>query len=121
MQNGKDKPPSYRNFSEVLILAILSLMLSLVISINISPQGFPQYQYGDIAKENIKSPADIYIPKMDITLKKGEIIIREGERVSEEHLGKPFCIHKARRRRIPFIREIFLSFPTPFLVTYHLI
>ena len=87
MQNGKDKPPPYQNYNKILVLIVLSLMLSLVITINV-PQGFSGYKHGDIAKENIKSPVDVDIPNTDFTLKKGEIIIREGERVREEHLIK---------------------------------
>ncbi len=110
MQNGKDKPPSYQDYSKVLILIILSLMLSLVISINISPQGAPEYQYGDIARENIKSHTDIYIPNMDFTMKKGEIVIREGERVNEEHLSKLSAFKKHERERGLSFKKFLLLF-----------
>ncbi|MCX5808885.1 MAG: HDIG domain-containing protein [Proteobacteria bacterium] len=110
MQNGKDKPPSYQDYSKVFILIILSLVLSFVISINIPPQGVPEYRYGDIARENIKSPVDIYIPNMDVTLKKGEIIIREGERVSEEHLSKLSAFKKYERGGFLSIKKFLLLF-----------
>ena len=110
MQNGKDKPPSYQDYSRILILIILSLMLSFVISINITPQGPSEYRYGDIARENIKSPVDIYIPNMDVTLKKGEIVIREGERVKEEHISKLSAFKKYERGGFLSIKKFLLLF-----------
>jgi cyclic-di-AMP phosphodiesterase PgpH len=89
MQNGKDKPPSYQNYRRLLIFLALSLTLAFTVTINITDSLRPQeYQYGDIARENIRAPRDTHIPKMDLTVKKGEIIVREGERITEEHLKK---------------------------------
>jgi cyclic-di-AMP phosphodiesterase PgpH len=87
MQNGKDKPPSYLKYNKLLIFLLLSIVLSLTINIRY-PYLLTEYQYGDIARENIKTPADLYVPKSYITIKKGEIIVREGERINEEHLKK---------------------------------
>ncbi len=86
MQNGKAKPPSYLNYRRLLVLLLLSLLLSLIVSIK-DPFKLSEYQYGDIARKNIKSPSDIYLPDKDITMKKGEIIAREGDRITDEHLG----------------------------------
>jgi len=87
MQNGKDKPPSYFYYRKFLILFVFSLLLSCIINIQ-QPYTQGEYQLGDIARENIKSPADLYAPLGDITIKKDEVIVREGERISEEHLRK---------------------------------
>lgn len=87
MQNGKAKPPSYLNYRRLLVLLSLSFILSLVISIK-DPFKLSEHQYGDVARKNIKSPMDIYLPDKNITLKKGEIIVREGDRITDEHLGK---------------------------------
>jgi hypothetical protein len=87
MQNGKAKPPSYLNYRRLLILLLLSFLLSLVASVK-DPFKLSEYQYGDIARKNIKSPEDIYLPNKDITMKKGEIIVREGDRITDEHLEK---------------------------------
>lgn len=110
MQNGKDKPPSYFKYKQFLMLLLLSAALSIVININ-NPYGIIQYQYGDIARENIKSPVDTYIPQMDIALKKGEIIVREGERVAEEHLNKLYALKSLEKGRSPTLMKFFyLSF-----------
>lgn len=87
MQNGKAKPPSYLNYRRLLILLLFSLLLSFIINIK-DPFKLTEYQYGDIANKNIKSPEDIYLPNKDITMKKGEIIVREGDRITDEHLEK---------------------------------
>jgi putative nucleotidyltransferase with HDIG domain len=87
MQNGKDKPPSYFHYRKFLILSALSLLLSCIINIQ-QPYTPGEYQLGDIARENIKSPADLFAPRSDVTVKKGEVIVREGERINEEHLKK---------------------------------
>lgn len=87
MQNGRDKPPSYFYYRKFLILFALSLLLSFIINIQ-QPYTPEEYQLGDIARENIKSSADLYAPRSDITVKKGEVIVREGERINEEHLRK---------------------------------
>lgn len=87
MQNGKDKPPSYFKYKTITILSILSIILALIVIVK-NPFGLAEYQYGDIAGKNIKSPYDTYVSALDITIKKGEIIVREGERINEEHLSK---------------------------------
>lgn len=87
MQSEKAKPPSYLNYRRLLVILFLSLLLSLICSTK-DPFKLSEYQYGDIARKNIKSPVDIYLPDRDITMKKGEIIVREGDRITDEHLGK---------------------------------
>ncbi len=106
MQNGKDKPPSYLQYNRFFILLLLSLILSLIISVK-STSRLTEYQLGDIAKENIKVPADIYVPKMEITLKKGEIIIREGEKIGEEHLNKFYALKNLEKGQSPKVAKFF--------------
>jgi cyclic-di-AMP phosphodiesterase PgpH len=106
MQNGKDKPPSYQKYRKLLILLLLSVILSIVINVN-QPYQLTEYHLGDIARENIKSPVDTYIPKLDLTLKKGEIIVREGERISEEHLNKLYALKSLEKGRSPSIMKFF--------------
>ncbi len=109
MQNGKDKPPSYESSNKFIVLIALSLIVSIVISTNI-PSGSSQYRHGDIARENIKSPADIYIPAADITLKKGEIIIREGERVREEHIIRLTAFNKYESKGLFSLKKLLFLF-----------
>jgi len=109
MQNGKDKSSPYLKYGKFLIFLFLSIILSLVISIK-NPYGITEYQYGDIAKENIKSQVDTYIPNMDIIVKKGEIIIREGEKVGEDHLNKLYAMKNLEKEKSPnFVKFVYLS------------
>jgi len=120
MQNGKDKPPSYRDYRNPLVLVILSLMVSLVVSININ-QDMPEYRYGDIANQNIKSPTDIDMPDINVMLKKGEIIVREGERVNEEHLKKMVILGKLEKGWPLFVNRfilLFLFLSLSFIIIY---
>jgi cyclic-di-AMP phosphodiesterase PgpH len=109
MQNGKDKFSHYLKYSKLMILLFLSIILSLIISIK-NQYGITEYRYGDIAKENIKSPVDTFIPKMGITVKKGEIIIREGERVGEDHLKKLYAFKNLEKEKSPnLVKSFYLS------------
>jgi cyclic-di-AMP phosphodiesterase PgpH len=108
MPNGKDKPPSRIDYQKLVILLLLALALSTVISLGNSHFN-EEYQVGDIARENVKSPADITVPESDIAIKKGEIIVREGERINEEHRRKLSAAHAfAKQER--FTVGTFLSF-----------
>ncbi|MCX8021285.1 MAG: HDIG domain-containing protein [Syntrophorhabdaceae bacterium] len=118
MQGEKDKPPSYRWLRPYLIILLFSLVISAIINFKM-PVTYTEYHSGDIARENIKSPADTYLPDMDITLKKGEMIIREGEKIGEEHLNKLYALKSlepARERMV--YRFIFL---TLFIMAFTLI
>jgi len=86
-QNGKDKPPSRILLRKFLTFLIFSFVVSLLSIVEV-PKSVPEYREGDIALKNVKAKQDTYVPEMGITLKKDEIVIREGERVKEEHLRK---------------------------------
>ena len=108
MPSGKDKPPSRIDYRKLAILLLLAFTLSTIISLGNSYFN-EEYQVGDIAGKNVKSPADITVPESDITIKKGEIIVREGERINEEHRKKLSALHVlAKQER--FTVKKFLSF-----------
>lgn len=87
MPAGKDKPPSHINYRRLFIIFLLALSLSAIIEIR--PVDFRKpYKDGDIAQENIRSPRDVVVPGTNTNIKRGEIIVREGERITEEHLSK---------------------------------
>ncbi len=110
MQSGKNKFLSYSKYNKFVIFFVLSILLSFIISVR-NQYGITEYHYGDIAKENIKSPVDTYIPQMDITIKKGEIIIREGEKVGENHLNKLYALKNLEKEKSPTLIKLFyLSF-----------
>jgi hypothetical protein len=108
MPSSKDKPPSHIDYRKLAILLLLALTLSAVVSVG-DFSFVDEYQPGDIARENVKSPSDLTVPESDITIKKGEIIVREGERINEEHRKKLFAVHAfAKQER--FTAKRFLSF-----------
>ncbi|OPY78670.1 MAG: hypothetical protein A4E64_00749 [Syntrophorhabdus sp. PtaU1.Bin058] len=114
MQNGKDKPPSYFYYRKFLILFALSLLLSCIINIQ-QPYTPGEYQLGDVARENIKSPADLYAPRGDIIIKKGEIIVREGERINAEHLRKLSAFSLLDKREDSALKRFLVIFFVLFL------
>jgi hypothetical protein len=115
MQNGKDKPPSHIDYRKLIILFLLSLALSLIISIG-NPYFNTEYQYGDIARDNVKSPADLSVPGSDITIKRGEIIVREGERINEEHRKKLSALNALEKREMFAVKKFFSFFLLIFLL-----
>ncbi len=107
MLNGNDKPPSYYNIRILFIFFILALLLSIVVIYRLQ-NAIPDYQPGDIASSNIKSPYETPVSSLGITIKKGEIVIREGERVSSEHIAKLAAI-KEKDTKNTFDIERFVS------------
>ncbi|HOJ70230.1 MAG TPA: HDIG domain-containing protein [Syntrophorhabdaceae bacterium] len=107
MQNEKDKPPSYYKIRIIAIFFVLSLCLTIIVTYRLQ-NGLPDYQPGDIAGSNIKSPYETPIPSLGITIKKGEIIVREGERVNSDHLAKLHAI-KEKGSKDTFAARSFIS------------
>ena len=86
MPTSKDKPPSRFNFRKLTVFLLFALALSVVV--NIGDYHFVrEYRVGDVAREDIKSPSDI-TQENGIVLKRGEIVVRDGERITAEHLSK---------------------------------
>ncbi|OPY83971.1 MAG: hypothetical protein A4E65_00419 [Syntrophorhabdus sp. PtaU1.Bin153] len=108
MQNGKAKTPSHHlDHRKLLILLLVSLALSLVVTIR-DPFRVREYRLGDIAERNIKSRVDLYLPDKDLTIKKGEIIVREGDRITDDHLEKLSLLKGRNDTRIFSVRSIIL-------------
>lgn len=91
--NGSEKPPSYPLIKKLLIFLTFSFLAS-IIGISDEPRFIPDYREGDIAQRNIKAKEEVFVPEIGITLKKDEMVIREGERVTEEHLFKLKAVRK---------------------------
>ncbi|MDR2018702.1 MAG: HDIG domain-containing protein [Syntrophobacterales bacterium] len=86
LKDKKDKPTSHPDWKKISVLFFFALALTLIIHIRY-PFQIARYNLGDISRENIKSPSELRIPGTGITVKKGEIIVREGERVNDLHLS----------------------------------
>ncbi|MCS7281105.1 MAG: HDIG domain-containing protein [Desulfobacterota bacterium] len=97
-QNGKDRPPSSVLIKKILIFFVFSLFAALLFTAEI-PLSVPEYKEGDIAKKNIKAKQETYVPELSLTLKKDEMVIREGERVSTEHLKKLNALRSKEKER----------------------
>lgn len=117
MANGKEKPPSYQKYRILFIFFILSAILALVFSYK-SDHGLPEYHIGDIPSKNIKSKFETDIPSLGITVKKGEVVVREGEKVTKEQLMILNAL-KDRESKEPFLWKNILSlFVLIFLITF---
>lgn len=114
MQNGKDKPPSHSSHVVILILLLLSLVVAASATIK-PPSPYGGYKEGDTARENIKSPSDIYLPERGISLKKGEIVILEGERINGEHARTLVLFEEIERGAVPPVLRFVTIFAILFL------
>ena len=92
-----------------MILFLFSLALSSIIHIE-SPQFIIEYKLGDIAERNIKAPVDFIVQGTDVAVKKGEIIVREGERITEDHLEKLAAVNALDKRDTLTAKKAILFF-----------
>ncbi len=115
MQNGKDKPPSYVRYGKLLILLSLAVALALLVSVK-NPFFMVEYQLGDIARENLKAPIDFTVPGTDITVKRGEVIVREGERITAGQMGKIAAYNSLERRDFFVVKKFLAVFVLLFLL-----
>jgi cyclic-di-AMP phosphodiesterase PgpH len=97
MPNGKERPPSRLNARRLLILFLFALSLTVFAGLK-SPFWPTKYQYGDIATRSVKSPVNLPVPSSYRVIKKGEIIVREGERITEEQVKELALLKEATRR-----------------------
>ncbi len=115
MKSEKDKPPSRLPLRKYLILVLFSLILAGLINVKL-PQRINQYQVGDIASETIRAPSSYAPPDSDISLKKGEVIVREGQKISSEDVQKLTLLQQMEKKRkaitgqMPLLFLIFFAF-----------
>ncbi|HEX2967308.1 MAG TPA: HDIG domain-containing protein [Syntrophorhabdaceae bacterium] len=96
MQTGKEKPPSRFNVRKLAIFLLFALALSVVTNIG-DYHLIREYRIGDIAGKDIKSPSDVTLPQSGTELKRGEIVVRDGARITEEDLEKLAAIRELNR------------------------
>ncbi|HPU30772.1 MAG TPA: hypothetical protein PLM71_10720, partial [Syntrophorhabdaceae bacterium] len=117
MPNSKDKPPSYQKYRTLFIFFVLSIFLSVIISYK-PDRTLPEYHIGDIPSKSIKSKYETDIPSLGITIKKGEVVVREGEKVTKDQLTILNAL-KEKESKEPFRFKFFLSlFILILLVTF---
>ena len=86
MNNEKDKPPSRLTLRKYLIIGLFALILAALINVKL-PHDPGRYKVGDIARETIRSASTFILPGTDIEMKKGEVIVREGQKVAPKTSG----------------------------------
>ncbi|MHB8109224.1 MAG: HD family phosphohydrolase [Syntrophorhabdaceae bacterium] len=109
MQNGKDKPPSHIRYAKLIILSCLAVALGLIVTIK-NPFFIVEYKLGEVARENLRAPVDFTVPGTNTTVKKGEIIVREGERVNQEQIAKIETYNNIERRDFFGVKRFFAVF-----------
>jgi putative nucleotidyltransferase with HDIG domain len=109
MASGKDKPSSLLDYRRLIVLLLLSFLVSLVISIK-NPSFLSEYEVGEIARTNIRAPSDINIPERNMAIKKGEIIVREGERINAAQMDRLLVLKELRGAKTPAVKGFFLVF-----------
>ncbi|HOJ42802.1 MAG TPA: HDIG domain-containing protein, partial [Syntrophorhabdaceae bacterium] len=115
--SNKEKPPSHQKYRTLFIFFILSAILSFVISYKADLR-LPEYHVGDIPSKNIKSKYETDIPSLGITVKKGEVVVREGEKVTKDQLTI-LNVLKERESKEPLrFKYILFLFLLIFLITF---
>jgi cyclic-di-AMP phosphodiesterase PgpH len=110
MKNERDKPPSRLALRKYLIFFLFSLVLAGLVNVKL-PQTIGRYHAGDIADVTVRSPSDYNVPGVDLTLKKGEVIVREGQKVGPEDLQKLSIARELERKRKPITGQaVYLFF-----------
>jgi len=117
MKNERDKSLSHPVLRKGLVFLLFSLVLAGLINVKI-PQEIGQYRAGDIARETAHSPSDYSAPDSDVKLKKGEVIVREGQRVGSDDLQKLSIVREMERQRKPITGQaVYLFFIMFALIT----
>jgi len=109
MKNEKDKPPLRLALRKYLIIVLFSLILAGLVNVKL-PQRINQYQVGDIASETVRAPSGYSEPGSDITLKRGEVIVREGQKISREDLQKLAVVQQMGKGQRPITGQMPLLF-----------
>ena len=109
MVKEKDRPPSHIAYRKFLFLLLFSFILAALI--NVRPaHWFLTYEVGDIARTSVRSPYDFTLPGTDVMVKKGEIIVREGQKVGPEDVQKLFALVGLEKEKRPINRQFFFLF-----------
>jgi hypothetical protein len=105
----KDKPPSWIKHKPYLFLLSFSLILALIATTRV-PYWVNEYRIGDVAAKSVRAPYGFSLPDEDVTVKKGEIIVREGERVTPEAAEMLKTLRLVERSAVPLSKQFFFVF-----------
>ncbi len=106
------------DLQKALLLVAVSIITTLVFFPALTLLGF-SYRAGDVAVMDIKSPVEI--EEEGISLKKGEIVVREGQVITKEDLSKLELISSVVREKRFFLAYLGIFVFTVVLLstTYH--
>ena len=82
------------------------MLLALLVNVKI-PHVPHQYKSGDIAEESVRSSSDFTVPDNDIAVKKGEVIVREGQKIGVEDLQKITALRLIEKKRRSITGDVF--------------
>jgi cyclic-di-AMP phosphodiesterase PgpH len=116
MKTERDKPPSRPALRKYGIIVLCSLVLAALVNVKV-PLSLSRYHMGDVAKETIRSSSDFRVPGVEVDVKKGEVIVREGQKINWEDLEKITALRNAEKQRRPFTAQM----PLLFLLFFSLI
>lgn len=108
MKSEKDKPPSSL-LTRILIITIFSLILAALVNLRL-PVQTDQYRVGDIATRTIRSRADYVVPGSGVSVKKGEVIVREGQKIGRDDQEKLAALRGLAKGRAPVTRHLLFLF-----------
>lgn len=108
MKSEKDKPPSSL-LTRILIITIFSLILAALVNLRL-PVQTDQYRVGDIATRTIRSRADYVVPGSGASVKKGEVIVREGQKIGRDDQEKLAALRGLAKGRAPVTRQMLFLF-----------
>lgn len=109
MKNEKDKPPSRLSLRKYVIIGLLALLLAAVANVKL-PHDPGHYRVGDIAKQTVRSPSTFVLPGTGVDVRKGEVIVREGQKISAEDSQKLLRLREIEKGRSPVTTQMPLLF-----------
>ena len=110
MKSEKDKSRSRFALRKYLAVALFSLALATLVNIELPAQSGPG-RIGDIAAKTVRSTADYTVPGLEISVKKGEVIVREGQKIGPEEERKLAGLNELQQRRPPITGRLLFLFP----------
>ncbi len=121
MQDKKEKSQPFPVNRKHVIIVLFSLVVAAVIYLRI-PYIIPDYRAGDTALGNIRAPFDFMVPEISTTIKKGEIVVRQGQKIGLADLRKLTTLRMNEELDRPITERflfMFLILLISVAVTYH--
>ncbi len=106
MKSEMDRLPSRFVVRKYLLIALFSLVLAALVNIELPLQS-GRWQIGEIATRTVRSTTNYTVPGSDATVKKGEAIVREGQKIGPEEARKLAGLNELEKKRPPIDSRLF--------------